>query len=44
MDAALTRANSYFPTVYEPTVFENYVHGMRRDSEQRGGRVDANIK
>ncbi|KAG7148093.1 GTP-binding protein RHO3 like [Verticillium longisporum] len=19
----------YFPTVYEPTVFENYVHGMR---------------
>ncbi|KAK1848144.1 GTP-binding protein RHO3 (Ras family protein) [Colletotrichum chrysophilum] len=20
----------YFPTVYEPTVFENYVHGMRQ--------------
>jgi hypothetical protein len=22
----------YFPTVYEPTVFENYVHGMTRPS------------
>ena len=21
-------SSSYFPTVYEPTVFENYVHGM----------------
>jgi hypothetical protein len=25
----LTLACSYFPTVYEPTVFENYVHGKQ---------------
>lgn len=24
---ATDESNRYFPTVYEPTVFENYVHG-----------------
>ncbi len=25
--------NRYFPTVYEPTVFENYVHGTTDDCD-----------
>lgn len=34
--------NSYFPTVYEPTVFENYVHGAsapQGDSDTLVGRA-----
>ena len=27
MVVLLNTRHSYFPTVYEPTVFENYVHG-----------------
>ena len=33
--AVLTRCTRYFPTVYEPTVFENYVHGMCNDDAHR---------
>ncbi|KAK0737439.1 small GTPase superfamily [Apiosordaria backusii] len=30
----------YFPTVYEPTVFENYVHGAFLDKYKMGARID----
>jgi hypothetical protein len=38
--AVLTRCTRYFPTVYEPTVFENYVHGTcRQDAHCDGSRL-----
>ncbi|KAF7156411.1 hypothetical protein CNMCM5623_010081 [Aspergillus felis] len=31
----------FFPTVYEPTVFENYVHGILPISHNSGRKVDS---
>ena len=32
MDILLTQRRGFFPTVYEPTVFENYVHDIFVDN------------